>query len=71
VVAADGEVIQGPATVLSDEITVRVTANPGESFMDRMIELIEGAKRQRTPGDVLAIGLPGLFRSCPGWLFGF
>jgi K+-transporting ATPase ATPase B chain len=80
-IAADGEVIEGAATVdesaitgesapvireaggdrsavtggtrvLSDEITIRVTANPGESFMDHMIELIEGAKRQKTPNEI-------------------
>ncbi len=39
-------------TVLSDQIKVRVTANPGESFMDRMIGLIEGAKRQKTPNEI-------------------
>ena len=48
----DRSAVTGGTTVLSDEITVRVTANPGESFMDRMIELIEGAKRQRTPNEI-------------------
>ena len=38
--------------MLSDQIKVRVTANPGESFMDRMIGLIEGAKRQKTPNEI-------------------
>jgi K+-transporting ATPase ATPase B chain len=38
--------------VLSDQIKVRVTADPGESFMDRMIGLIEGAKRQKTPNEI-------------------
>jgi K+-transporting ATPase ATPase B chain len=47
--------------VLSDIIKVRVTANPGESFMDRMISLIEGAKRQKTPNEIaLSILLAGL-----------
>ena len=48
----DRSAVTGGTKVLSDEITVRVTANPGESFMDRMIELIEGAKRQKTPNEI-------------------
>ena len=48
----DRSAVTGGTTVLSDQIKVRVTANPGESFMDRMIELIEGAKRQRTPNEI-------------------
>jgi K+-transporting ATPase ATPase B chain len=81
IIAADGEIIEGVATVdesaitgesapvireaggdrsavtggtrvLSDVITVRVTADPGESFLDRMINLIEGAKRQKTPNEI-------------------
>ena len=48
----DRSAVTGGTKVLSDEITVRVTANAGESFMDRMIELIEGAKRQRTPNEI-------------------
>jgi K+-transporting ATPase ATPase B chain len=39
-------------TVLSDEIRVRVTARPGESFLDRMIALVEGAQRQKTPNEL-------------------
>jgi K+-transporting ATPase ATPase B chain len=39
-------------TVLSDEIKVRVTAQPGESFLDRMIALVEGAQRQKTPNEL-------------------
>jgi potassium-transporting ATPase ATP-binding subunit len=38
--------------VLSDWLLVRITANPGESFLDRMIALVEGAKRQKTPNEV-------------------
>jgi K+-transporting ATPase ATPase B chain len=37
---------------LSDQIKVRITANPGESFLDRMITLVEGAKRQKTPNEI-------------------
>jgi K+-transporting ATPase ATPase B chain len=48
----DRSAVTGGTTVLSDELKVRVTANPGESFMDRMIELIEGAKRQKTPNEI-------------------
>ncbi len=48
----DRSAVTGGTKVLSDEITVRVTADPGESFMDRMIELIEGAKRQKTPNEI-------------------
>jgi len=48
----DRSAVTGGTKVLSDEIKVRVTANPGESFMDHMIELIEGAKRQKTPNEI-------------------
>lgn len=90
IIPADGEVIEGIATVdesaitgesapviresggdrsavtagtkiLSDRITVRVTSEPGNSFLDRMINLIEGAKRQKTPNEIaLSIILSGL-----------
>jgi len=81
VIASDGEIIKGAATidesaitgesapvireaggdrssvtggtrVLSDEITIRVSADPGHSFLDRMIGLVEGAKRQKTPNEI-------------------
>ena len=48
----DRSAVTGGTRVLSDEIVVRVTANPGESFMDRMIGLIEGASRQKTPNEI-------------------
>ncbi|MBC7785101.1 MAG: potassium-transporting ATPase subunit KdpB [Burkholderiales bacterium] len=48
----DRSAVTGGTTVLSDRIKIRVTANPGESFMDRMIGLIEGAKRQKTPNEI-------------------
>jgi K+-transporting ATPase ATPase B chain len=48
----DRSAVTGGTTVLSDILKIRVTANPGESFMDRMIELIEGAKRQKTPNEI-------------------
>jgi K+-transporting ATPase ATPase B chain len=44
--------VTGGTKVLSDQIKIRVTANPGESFLDRMISLVEGAKRQKTPNEI-------------------
>ncbi len=53
--------VTGSTRVLSDWLVVRVTTNPGESFLDRMIGLIEGAKRQKTPNEIaLEILLAGL-----------
>ena len=53
--------VTGGTTVTSDSLVIRVTANPGETFLDRMIALVEGAKRQRTPNEIaLAILLAGL-----------
>jgi K+-transporting ATPase ATPase B chain len=90
IVAADGEVVEGAASVdesaitgesapvireaggdrssvtggtrvLSDRIVFVVSANPGESFLDRMISLVEGAQRQKTPNEIaLSILLAGL-----------
>ncbi len=48
----DRSAVTGGTRVLSDRITVTVTANPGESFLDRMIRLVEGAKRQKTPNEI-------------------
>ena len=42
----------GGTRVLSDKIKVQVTTNPGESFLDKMIDLVEGAKRQKTPNEI-------------------
>ena len=44
--------VTGGTKVLSDRIVVRVTTNPGESFIDRMIALVEGASRQKTPNEI-------------------
>jgi K+-transporting ATPase ATPase B chain len=44
--------VTGGTTVQSDRIVVQITAQPGESFLDRMIALVEGAKRQRTPNEI-------------------
>jgi len=43
----DRSAVTGGTRVLSDEITVKITSNPGETFLDRMIKLVEGAERQR------------------------
>ncbi len=57
----DRSAVTGGTRVLSDWIKVRVTANPGESFLDRMIGLVEGARRQKTPNEIaLNILLAGL-----------
>ncbi len=57
----DRSAVTGGTRVLSDEIVVRVTAQPGESFLDRMIALVEGAERQKTPNEIaLNILLAGL-----------
>ena len=48
----DRSSVTGGTTVLSDWIVVRIAANPGESFLDRMIAMVEGAKRQKTPNEI-------------------
>jgi len=57
----DRSAVTGGTRVLSDWLVIRVTANPGETFIDRMIALVEGASRQRTPNEIaLTILLSGL-----------
>ena len=57
----DRSAVTGGTRVLSDEIVVRISARPGETFLDRMIALVEGADRQKTPNEVaLSILLAGL-----------
>ncbi|HEY3622444.1 MAG TPA: potassium-transporting ATPase subunit KdpB [Roseiarcus sp.] len=57
----DRSAVTGGTTVLSDFIKVRITAAPGSTFIDRMIALVEGAERQRTPNELaLSILLAGL-----------
>jgi K+-transporting ATPase ATPase B chain len=57
----DRSAVTGGTRVLSDEIKVRITSNPGETFLDRMIQLVEGASRQKTPNEIaLNILLAGL-----------
>jgi K+-transporting ATPase ATPase B chain len=53
--------VTGGTTLVSDRLVIRVTTDPGETFLDRMISLVEGARRQRTPNETaLAILLAGL-----------
>jgi potassium-transporting ATPase ATP-binding subunit len=57
----DRSAVTGGTVVLSDRIMVRITSNPGETFLDRMIALVEGASRQKTPNEVaLDILIAGL-----------
>jgi K+-transporting ATPase ATPase B chain len=57
----DRSAVTGGTRVISDAIVVRITSNPGETFLDRMIALVEGAKRQKTPNEIaLNILLAGL-----------
>ncbi len=48
----DRSAVTGGTRVLSDWLVVRITANPGETFLDRMISMVEGAKRQKTPNEI-------------------
>jgi K+-transporting ATPase ATPase B chain len=57
----DRSAVTGGTKVLSDYIVVRITANPGETFLDRMIALVEGATRQKTPNEILLSGLTIVF----------
>lgn len=61
----DRSAVTGGTKVISNAIIVRITANPGEAFLDRMIALVEGAKRRKTPNeialDVLLISLTAVF----------
>ncbi len=75
----DRSAVTGGTRILSDRIVVRVTSDPGSTFLDRMIALVEGAKRQKTPNEValtiLLIALTAIFilavvdipRVCPVW----
>src|SRR5689334_15217282 len=57
----DRSAVTGGTRVLSDRIKVKITSNPGETFLDRMIALVEGAERQKTPNEIaLNILLAGL-----------
>jgi K+-transporting ATPase ATPase B chain len=57
----DRSAVTGGTKVLSDQIKIRITSNPGETFLDRMIALVEGAERQKTPNEIaLNILIAGL-----------
>jgi K+-transporting ATPase ATPase B chain len=61
----DRSAVTGGTTVISDRIVIRVTSSPGSSFLDRMIKLVEGAERQKTPNEIalniLLVGLTIIF----------
>ncbi len=67
--------VTGGTSILSDWLLVRASANPGEGFLDRMISLIEGAKRQKTPNEIalniLLIGLTAVFIVVCATLYAF
>ena len=73
----DRSAVTGGTRVLSDEIIVKITSNPGETFLDRMIALVEGAERQKTPNEIalniLIAGLTIIFllavSRCSLWRF--
>ncbi len=57
----DRSAVTGGTDVLSDWLVVKISVNPGETFLDRMIEMVEGAKRQKTPNEIaLGILLAGM-----------
>ncbi|HOI79976.1 MAG TPA: HAD-IC family P-type ATPase, partial [Petrimonas sp.] len=57
----DRSAVTGGTKVISDQIVIRITSDPGSTFIDRMIALVEGAKRQKTPNEIaLSILLSGL-----------
>jgi potassium-transporting ATPase ATP-binding subunit len=57
----DRSAVTGGTKVLSDQVKIRITSNPGETFLDRMIALVEGAQRQKTPNEIaLNILIAGL-----------
>src|SRR5512137_1307159 len=71
----DRSAVTGGTVVLSDWLIVRASANPGEGFLDHMICLIEGAKRQKTPNEIalgiLLVGLTAIFVVVCGSLWAF
>lgn len=71
----DRSAVTAGTRVISDAITVRVTADPGQGFLDRMIALVEGAERQKTPNEValtiLLVGLTIIFLIAVGTIPGF
>jgi K+-transporting ATPase ATPase B chain len=71
----DRSAVTGGTVILSDWLIIRVSANPGEGFLDHMISLIEGAKRQKTPNEIalniLLIGLTAVFVVVSATLYAF
>ena len=71
----DRSAVTAGTRVISDEIRVKVTVNPGEGFLDRMIALVEGAERQKTPNEIaltiLLTGLTIIFLIAVGTIPGF
>ena len=71
----DRSAVTGGTVILSDWLIVRVSANPGEGFLDHMISLIEGAKRQKTPNEIalniLLLGLTTIFIIVAAALYAF
>jgi K+-transporting ATPase ATPase B chain len=71
----DRSAVTAGTRVLSDEIRVKVTVHPGEGFLDRMIALVEGAERQKTPNEIaltlLLVGLTIIFLIAVGTIPGF
>jgi K+-transporting ATPase ATPase B chain len=71
----DRSAVTGGTRVVSDRIIIQITANPGETFLDRMIALVEGAKRQKTPNEIaltiLLVGMTLIFlivvATLPAW----
>ena len=71
----DRSAVTAGTRVISDEIRVRVSVNPGQGFLDRMIALVEGAERQKTPNEIaltiLLVGLTIIFLIAVGTIPGF
>ncbi len=71
----DRSAVTAGTRVISDEIRVRVTVNPGQGFLDRMIALVEGAERQKTPNEIaltiLLVGLTIIFLIAVGTIPSF
>ena len=71
----DRSAVTAGTRVLSDQIKVKVTADPGQGFLDRMIALVEGAERQKTPNEIaltiLLVGLTIIFLIAVGTIPGF
>lgn len=71
----DRSAVTAGTRVISDQVTVRVTVDPGQGFLDRMIALVEGAERQKTPNEIaltlLLVGLTIIFLIAVGTIPGF